>query len=359
MAASLNVRELAFRSCVNLTAKAVSKCEFKTFEAGEEKRGEVWYSWNIRPNRNQSSSVYLNKLIAKLMEDNEALVIQTDTGEMLVADSYTKEVFAVRDYRFTGVTVDEFTFQRVFYMSDVLFFQLNNKDVRQYVNGLHSSYGQLLEYAQKAFKKSQGQKGILKIASKQSGASDFEDSLRKMMNERFKPYYDADSAVLPLTDGYEYTEQKSRTYSADTTRDIRAQVDDIFVFAARSFGIPPALVLGDLANTSKAVDSLLTFAIDPLTDILSEEINGKTYGKRVLKGNKLVIDTKAIKHIDLLSVATNVDKLISSGAWCINDIRSLVGDEPIDEPWARQHWMTKNYSTVADVMNGLGGDAGK
>lgn len=40
------------------------------------------------------------------------------------------------------------------------------------------------------------------------------------MNERFKPYFEEDSAVLPLTDGYKYTEQQYKTYSADSTRDI-------------------------------------------------------------------------------------------------------------------------------------------
>lgn len=54
-----------------------------------------------------------------------------------------------------------------------------------------------------------------------------------------------------------------------------------------------------------------------------------------------------------ISVSTAIDKLISSGAFCINDIRELVGEPPIDEPWAKQHFMTKNYSTVSELLKAL------
>jgi len=69
----------------------------------------------------------------------------------------------------------------------------------------------------------------------------------------------------------------------------------------------------------------------------------------------LEIDSKSIKHIDLLSVSTAIDKLIASGAFCINDIRKLVGEPVIDEPWAWQHYITKNYATVEELLNSLGG----
>jgi len=358
MASSIYVRELALQSSINLMAKAISKCEFKTYINGNEIRGDEWYLWNIQPNRNQNSSVFLTKLVTKLMETNEALVIETLDGGLLIADSYTKETFAVRDYLFTNVTVDNYTFNRPYFMPDVLFFQLNNSDVRALINGLHESYGKLLEYSQSAFQKSRGQKGVLEISGQASGSKDFEKTLSKMMNERFKTYFSADSAVLPLTEGYKWTEHERKTYSNDNTRDMRAQVDDIFTFTARPFGIPPSLVLGDVADTSKAVQTLLTFGVDPFVDMISEEINRKRYGKLVLKGSKIKIDTNAILHVDLLTVATSVDKLISSGAFCINDIRKLVNEEPIEEEWAYRHWMTKNYSDVSEIaaLIAAGGD---
>ncbi|MEG2000947.1 MAG: phage portal protein, partial [Evtepia sp.] len=62
-----------------------------------------------------------------------------------------------------------------------------------------------------------------------------------------------------------------------------------------------------------------------------------------------------IKHVDMLAVAGSVDKLLSSGCECVNDIRGLLGQPLILEDWAWQHFMTKNYATVADLLSNLGG----
>ena len=137
-------------------------------------------------------------------------------------------------------------------------------------------------------------------------------------------------------------------------------VDDISDFTAKGFCIPPALLRGDVAGLKDAIKLFLTFCIDPLVDNLQEEINRKRVGRSAfLAGTYIQIDTKTIEHIDLLSVSTAIDKLIASGAFCINDIRKAVGEQLIDEEWANQHWMTKNYSPADELLAALqGGDAG-
>lgn len=356
LSASINVRELAFASAVNLIANSISKCDFRTYSKNKEIQGEEFYLWNIEPNKNQNSSEFLKALIWKLYSENECLVVSSDDGSLLIADSFDKKEYALRDFSFSNVTINDYVFRKTFFMKDVLYFRLNNKDIKGLVDGLHASYGQLLEYSQKAFKKSRGQKGVLEIAAKPQGDANFAQNLQKMMTERFKPYYDADSAVLPITEGYKYTEQDRKTYNADSTRDIRAQVDDVFSFTARAFGIPPVLLLGEVADVSKAVNQLLTFCIDPLTDLLAEEINRKRYGrKEVLSGSKLVIDTKTIKHIDLLEVSGSIDKLIASGAFCVDDIRKAVREEPLNTDFSKKHYMTKNYAPADQVVGNLEG----
>ena len=150
-----------------------------------------------------------------------------------------------------------------------------------------------------------------------------------------------------------YTDLGSKTYTNEGTRDIRAMIDDVCDFTARAFGVPPALLSGDVQGVSDALDQFLTFCIDPLCDMISEEINRKRYGKDVLRGSRMQIDTKCVKHVDLLSVSTAIDKLIASGAFSVNDIRNVVGEPEIDEPWANQHFMTKNYSTVQDLLDAI------
>src|SRR5699024_8447667 len=106
-----------------------------------------------------------------------------------------------------------------------------------------------------------------------------------------------------------------------TTRDIRSLADDIFDFTSRAFQIPPVLLFGDVAGTQDAMTRWLTTCIDPLCDQLQEEINRKRYGKEAyLRGDYLQIDTSTIIHFDMFQNAGNVEKLIGSGAFSINDV---------------------------------------
>lgn len=354
IATQFYVRNLAFQTGVNLIANAVSKCEFKTYVGGKENRGREYYLFNVEPNKNQNSSEFIHKLISKLYEKNECLVIETTDHQLLVADSYMKKEYAVYENTFSQVTVGDMTFKRIFRMSEVLYFKLNNRDIRNLLNGLYENYGHMIEYAQKNYKKLKGRKGILKVEAIAEGKENFEEVFEDIMNQYFKTFFDADNAVLPLFEGYNYDELDN--FSGENTRDIRSMIDDIYDFTARALRIPPTVLRGDVADVSKAVDNLLTFCIDPLTDLIQEEITRKRCGlDGFLKGIYLEVDTKTIKHIDLLSVATAIDKLIASGAFCINDIRKAVGEAPINEEWANQHFITKNYEAINDALKALEG----
>lgn len=353
--ADIYIRELAFWSAVNIIANAVSKCEFKTFLNGKETKGNEYYLWNIEPNKNQNSSGFIHKWISQLYRNNECLIIGHNE-QLLVADSFIRTPYALFDDVFTGVTVGDFTFNRSFKQSEVLYWQLSSQDMRKVINGLYRSYSKLIAYSMKYYQKSRGTKGKFEYETLPVNGSEERKLFNSLVNEKFKAWLEADNGVIPLGKGQSFAELTSKTYSSEGTRDIRSMIDDIFDFTAKGFGIPPTLQRGDVQGTSDAVDQLLTFCVDPLTDMLSEEIIRKRVGRTdYLKGTYLQIDTKAIKHIDLLSVATAIDKIIGSGAYCINDIRKACGDSVIDEPWANQHFMTKNYSTVADLLAALEG----
>ena len=349
------IREMAFWSAVNIVANAISKCEFKTFVNGKEVKGKEYYLWNVEPNKNQNSSAFLHKLIAKLYRFNECLVVEQN-GQLLVADSFIKTEYALFDDVFSQVTVKNYTFDRTFTQSEVLYFKLHEENMRKVVNGLYESYSKLIAYSMKAYQRSRGTKGIFKYDTLPIAGTEERKMFDTLINEKISKWLTSDNAALPLGKGYEWKELTQKTYSNESTRDIRAQIDDISDFTAKAFGIPPALLRGDVQDTSKAVDQLLTFCIDPLCDMLQEEINRKRNGyDGFANGTYLQIDTKTIKHIDLLSVSTAIDKLISSGVFCVNDIRKLVGEPVIEEDWAYEHFITRNYMPFDEALQSLKG----
>lgn len=346
------IRELAFNTCVNLIANAVGKCEFKTFFQRKPVENKEFYLWNYEPNINQNSTAFVHKLIFKLYSENEALVLASkrrNGDEMLViADKFTRPLYySVKQNEYTNVTVGEMTYDKTFRESDVLHFKLNHTDMKPVIDGLYQSWYKLIGAAMKNYAWGSGKHLKVHISQLTQGAPDFAEKLSSVINEQVKPWMESNGGVLPEFDGYEYSNLGGNPDTQRTTRDLRALVDDIFTFTANAFGIPPVLLLGDVAGTQDAMNRWLTTCIDPLCDQLSEEITRKRYGfDGWRQGNYLRIDTTTIIHFDMFANAANVEKLIGSGAYSINDVRAAAGQDEIDEDWANIHFLTLNISTI-------------
>ena len=358
------IRELAFNLVVNKIANAISKCQMNIYTDKKRDRNEEWYRWNVSPNPNQSAPVFWAKLIYQLYNFNEALIVPIG-GNLYVADSFVlNKQYAFFDYRFESIQIDDFSLSRAFRQNEVFYFQLNNRKMVTYLNGTMTLYTGLIKAAYSSYMASNGNKGFLKISQFAEQEDDFQEYFNQLANEDFKKFFESSNAVMPLYEGYEY-ESLGNTGTQTNTRDIKALIDDVIQTTANAFNMPTSIAIGNVQDTSKAIDEFLTFCIDPLIRILEAEITRKSFTQsQVINGSYVKFDTTAIKHIDLLDVATAIDKLISSGCFTINDIRKTIGADEIDEPWANQFFMTKNYSTIEDLMNQLnnptntkGGDA--
>ena len=349
------IREMAFLKAANLISKALSKCEFKTFHGGKEIQGREHYLWNVEPNKNQNSSEFLQQLVHRMLRHpTEGALVIEHNGQLLVADSFSKKPYALYEDVFERVTVKDFPFSRTWAQSEVLYFKLCDTDIQRVIMGLYESYSKLITYSMKAYQKSRGTKGILKYETLPVVGSEERKAFDALTNEKIRAWLNGDNAALPLGKGQEWKELEHKTYSNESTRDIRALIDDVSDFTANGYGIHPALLRGDVQSIGDALDYTLTFCIDPLADLIQEEINRKRNGyAAVTSGTYTKIDTKQIKHVDLLSVATAIDKLIGSGSFCINDIRKLCGEEIIDEPWAWAHFITKNYLSLDEALTAL------
>ncbi len=349
------LRELAFHVCVNTIANAVGKCEFKTFRRGKPIRENEYYLWNVEPNINQNSTAFLHKLIYQLYSQNEALVIATKrrTGEemLAVADSFSQpNHYPAKMNEYQDVVVGDTSYQKTFRENEVLHFQLNAVNVKPVLEAMTSSFNHMLSLAVKNYGWESGKHLKVHITQTEQNDPEFNKKFRDMLNQQIKPFFDADSALLPEFEGYDYSEFPAATNGTAanrTTRDIRSLADDIFDFTARSFQIPPVLLFGDVAGTQDAMTRWLTTCIDPLCDQIQEEINRKRYGKEAyLRGDYLQVDTSTIIHFDLFQNASSVEKLIGSGAFSINDVLAAANQPRIEEPWADAHWLTLNISPI-------------
>lgn len=361
MARGAAIQKMAFNQCVTLIANAISQCEFKTYLNGREVFESEYYLLNISPNLNETAPEFIHKLITKLLENGEALAVSIGTGrneQLIVADSFQIDQTPTQEAVFKNITLygagagAQMILPRDYRRRDVLYFRLPAGNVKQWSDAFLENYNKLLNYAINSFLKSRGNHAILKFNAQFSGDREKQKKLSQIYQHYYKQFAAAESSVWMLDNGIDFQELSQKTYTNDNSRDIRSLADDVRDITAQAFNIPITLINGSVEGTADALDYFLTFCIDPLTDMIEKELTARRDGKAgFMSGTKIKIDTSTIKHIDVLSAGQNIDKLVSSGVYSINQIRRKLGEDKIDEDFADRYYITKNYMSVEEADN--------
>ena len=344
-------KELAIQTAITLIANAIAKCEIKVYKKNKEIKDKDYYTLNISPNKNENSSQLWHKAIEKMVYDNESIIIEINDN-LYCADSYSVDEYPILGNLYKGVVIGNIQLNKTFKSDEILRLKLNNSHIKHLIDGLYEQYGELMSYAAKNYKKSNGTKYKLILDQVKASDEKFQETYREVIQKQLKSFIENENAVYPQYKGYDL-QDVSPTANKDSS-DFRNLRKEMFEIVAQAFQIPVSLMLGNITNINDIVKIFLTFCIDPIADMNSEEITRKTsidYDNWA-KGNYVKVDTSTINHIDILDVAEKVDKLIASGPLCIDDIRELLGMQPLNTEFSRQHWITKNYDTVENRLIG-------
>ena len=347
------IRQMCWAVCVNMIANAIGRCEMRTFKNGAEVREREYYMWNVEPNVNQNSTAFWHKLVGKALDANEALIVETRLRDghsaLVVADNWVPgEQFPSRQNEYREVTIGDMTYNKTFYEKDVLHIVVNHIDVKPVIDGMYAAYYRLISAAMKYYEWDHGQHWKVRVDEIAQADPDFKKAFSEMIQQQVKPFFESSGAILPEFNGYTYTNESGEGES--DTRDIRAMVDDIFSFTAKTLQIPAVLIDGQVSGAENAVERFLTGCIDPFCDQIEEEVNRKRYGYEGWKaGNYVHMDSSSIQHFDIFGNAANVEKLVGSGAFTINDILRAANMPTINEPWANRHFLTKNIAGIEEA----------
>lgn len=351
---NINPHLLAIATCINLIAKTVANCEFKIMSKGVPQKNSEYYLWNVRPNKNQSASEFMQKLVSKYYTDPNGVLIVQINNELLIADSFSEKQYELYDNQYTQVTVGNITLKDTFFESKVMRLRNPNQKALSYVSGVYDDFAKMLTGAKEAFYMQGGEHGTLNISAVAQKSEKFQDNYEKIVNRMFKRYAKNRNAALPLFEGYSYTKDTTNYAGSAKSDDYGKLLNQYFDVAAKTFAIPPKMITGEVADTSKARADFLSFCIDPLLMQIEQEGNAKRFTKtQYLEGTKIKVDSSACLHIDLIDNASSIDKLIASGVFSINDVLTILSLPTVKEKWADEHYITKNYEKVKGGENSV------
>lgn len=350
LSSTVYIKELAINSAINLIGNALALSEFKTYEKGEEVRGNNYYALNVEPNSNISAKRFWKKFVHQLVYNNEALIVRQE-NMFYLAESFTRDEKAFLPNYFKDVSIDNLKLDRGYQEKEVLYFKLNEKSIINIISNLYEDYGKLVEYSKSSYRKNNAKRGIMNIPTNYPKDKISQERLSKLLGEDIQRFYGAENgAVLPLTGGVTYDDISSDSYkNATDSRDIRNLVDDIFDFVAIGFGIPPQLLKGSVADLDKANDSFIKFAMEPLNEMIEDEVNRKFYSKnQYLENTYVKVDTTRLKTTNITSLAQTIDILARNGVHNIDENRELIGKEPLRTKESQERHITKNYELAKE-----------
>lgn len=358
-------KEYALQAAINKIANALSMCEFQTFEKGKESKRDLWYQLNVEPNVNQNAADFWQKVVMEMVTNRDgALILQVD-GQLIVADSYNMTEYAVKPNYYTNVKAGTMHFTETgFAEKNVLRLKLNNAKVKQIIDDVYSEYGKLISSSIRNYNRSNAKKIWVKIGTtfqqfetekilNEDGTTTtkFDTILDDLFKNRLKSYFEDGDSATPIEEGLEIVESQADggvpSSQKKDTRDISNLFDDTMNLVADALGIPRGLLKGDVADIEAQTDNFITFCINPLVNTIEDEGNRKLYGKnRMAQGSKLKVMTDTIKTYDATKLAAASEALFRIRAINANDVRRWLRKERINEPWADEYAMTKNYTEV-------------
>ena len=360
-AAQLFFRELALHIAISYIANTLSKCECKVFEGRKEARDELYYALNIAPNPNMNSAQFWNKIVNNYYRNGEALVIQRGR-RLYVADGFTIEENPLSHSVFKNVQVEGRTLRDSIRADDALYFRLDSVPVKRLIDGAASAYTKLLTAAMEAYKRDKGRKYKLSMENTKAGDKTFNDEFEKVIKKQLEAFMTHDNAVYPEFKGYTLSDlSPNNSFHANATgEDIFGLRKEIFDITAQAFKIPPAMMYGNITSINDIMNVYLTICIDPLADMFSEELTRKTGNYRSwLNGDYVRVDTSCVRHLDILEVAPNAEKLVSSGVAQVDEVRERIGLPQYNDEFGRTRFITKNFQTAETALAAQDADTGK
>ncbi len=363
------IEAICVAHAIDLISRTIAATELQVYrydnkkQKTEEKKDNVYYRLNIKPNVNENGTNLKNKLVKTLITEGKALIVfekkrNLSVDYMFLAKSYDSSNNVIDGKVFKNVCIEDeegntHTFKREFKIDkgECLYFTYKNEKIKSSLEKFKNVSEKLLETTDKAYKTANVNKWRLKNPGGQPTMLDAETK-KEITYEKYKEkitdglFSEEDSVLLlsEIFDLYLLNKDKSKDLS-----DHEKMVKEIGDKTAMTFDIPLDVYYGTKTEKSKGNNDFITFACNTIMKTIEDTYNGGLIEENdFINGEQIRFNRFCMQHLDITSLGTSLDKLTSIG-FSFNQLCRILNLPEVDEDWANEHHVTKNY---ADVKGG-------
>lgn len=349
----------------NFLSTILINTDWKTYRQGEIVKGEEWFRFNIAPNRRETSSEFFGKLAGKLIYDGEALIIETATKELFIADSFAfknGEPLLMKDNTFIDVVIGNTTLNRTFKENDSCMYikTPNYQNVSAVFTNMGYDFTELKNMIYEGAQKALGMKLNLNLGAQ--AKNKYDDKYIERIQRVYDPLMKRRDAVFVTYKGENLQDLTEKQRGSEVQQVLSAVEnnikinDEILCNVGMAYGLPQKFMKGDFTADNDSIYSMaITLFAKPYLTLLSKKFTYFVLTKEdIIAGSKVSADMNSIKFIEKLSMATAIDKLIGSGAYNRDEVREMLDDDPVED--GDIYFITKNYAVLSEYVKGGNGN---
>jgi len=354
---------LAEAHAIDLIAKTIAKCEIQTFEKIKGKiqknKGDLYWILNIQPNPNEKGTSFIYKLVTKLLTEQEALILinkKLKTNFLYLADTFKADDNILYGKTFNNITITDdegnsLPIRKTYNSENSIYFSIKNEELAKASKDFSNNTSKILKVIQKSFIRNNTSKWRLANPGNQPTLIDPKTNkpvdYNEYKNKITEGLLSEEEAIVLLSEQFRLEELNSQNKNNNkNSNDYESIFKKIGDQVAQKWNIPLDIFYGSKTEKSTGTNDFITFAVEAYFMLLEDGFNLGLVGKEsYLAGEYVEFNKHNMIHRDILDSATGIDKLTSS-RFSRNEINELLGLPLIDEDWANEHYITKNYANV-------------
>lgn len=352
----IQTARMAVEKAKNMIAKAIAKSEIVLLDKKHDRRfDEQYYRLNVRPNDNQTGTDFWYQAVYTMLSDGEALIVRLNDKYYLANNGCQKsnEVLFGKTYRNVTITdgSDEYTLGKIFYEDDVIHLKYDNPKLRIFANNVVNIYTDTISALQRASAIAAGPffkfktDGNITFRRQNVDGTEQRLTIDDVIDTLKKQIEDGGISILKEQSGTEIEALKIET--GTTISDLKSMTDEIYRTVEKIFDIPHGVFYGEITEQSDATNEFITYAVDPIAEVISDSLNAKLVGSDdYISGERAFVWLAKFKHRDTLDNADKIDKLRADG-YTLDECRELSGMWTLNTEFSTSRVITKNYSVEA------------